>query len=123
MLLHIRQKCLVLLLVCCGQASPALGQAAFNSDDVKKGRYLAFLVCANCHVVAPDQPNEPILRQPAPSFASIAQRPSITREWLENFIATTHQGFDNSNGMPNPRLLDNQVRQVATYLLSLRKQP
>lgn len=121
MLLSFRCELFLLLLVCCWQASSALGQTELNSDDVKKGRYLALLVCANCHVAAPDQPNEPILRQPAPSFESIAQRPSTTRQSLENFIATTHQGLDNPQGMPNPRLLENQVKQVAAYLLSLKK--
>jgi mono/diheme cytochrome c family protein len=120
-LLDFRWKLLLLLLVCYWQASSALGQTGLNSDDVRKGHYLALLVCANCHVAAPDQPNEPILRQPAPSFESIAQRPSTTRQWLENFIATTHQGLDSPRGMPNPRLLDNQVKQVAAYLLSLKK--
>ena len=42
-------------------------------------------------------------------------------DWLENFITTTHRGLDNPSGMPNPSLLDYQVKQVTAYLLSLRK--
>jgi len=109
---------LVALLVA---AAPAWGQAADNSDSVQAGHKLAILVCANCHVAAPDQPNEPILRPPAASFASMAQRESVDEAWLANFLKTTHRGLDEPNGMPNPQLLDFQIKQIADYLLSLRK--
>ncbi len=99
------------------------GQGAINSDDVQAGHRLAIIVCANCHVAAPDQPNNPILRPPALSFASIAQRTSVTADWLQNYMKTTHRGLDNPNGMPNPELLDSQIKQVSAYLLSLRKSP
>ena len=89
--------------------------------DVQAGHKLAIVVCANCHVAAPDQPNDPILRPPAPSFASIAQRESVTADWLQNYMKTTHRGLDNPNGMPNPQLLDFQIRQVSAYLLSRHK--
>ena len=102
-------------------ASPALGQPAGNPDSVQAGHKLALLVCANCHVAAPDQPNKPILRPPAASFQSVAQRKSVDAAWLENFLKTTHRGLDEPNGMPNPQLLDFQVKQVTDYLLSLRK--
>jgi hypothetical protein len=36
-------------------------------------------------------------------------------------LALICEGLDNPRGMPNPELLDDQVQQVATYLLSLRK--
>ncbi len=99
------------------------GQGTVNSDDVLAGHRLAIIVCANCHVAASDQPNNPILRPPAPSFASIAQRKYVTAEWLQNYMKTTHRGLDNPNGMPNPELLASQVKQVSVYLLSLRKSP
>jgi len=109
---------LVALLVA---AAPACGQPAGNSESVQAGHKLAILVCANCHVAAPDQPIEPILRPPAASFASIAQRPSVDEAWLANFLKTTHRGLDEPNGMPNPQLLDVQIKQISDYLLSLRK--
>jgi cytochrome c1 len=90
---------------------------------VLNGRKLAVLICANCHVAARDQPYEPILRPPAPSFESIAQRKTINANWLHTFMTTTHRGLDNPNGMPNADLLDYQVKQVTAYLLSLRKNP
>ncbi len=98
-------------------------QEAVNSDDVQAGHHLAIIVCANCHVAASDQTSDPILRPPAPSFASIAQHKSVTEDWLQNYLKTTHRSLDNPNGMPNPQLLDFQMKQVSAYLLSLRKSP
>ncbi len=97
------------------------GQQGAGADDLRKGRELAIVVCANCHVAARDQPFKPLLRPPAPSFEAIAQRKGVTAEWVQTFLTTTHKGLDNPRGMPNPELLDDQVKQVAAYLLSLRK--
>ena len=99
----------------------AWGQDASSADNVRKGHRLAIMVCAFCHVAASDQARMPILNPPAPSFESIAQRTDISAEWLEQFISTTHRGLDNPSGMPNPSLLDYQVKEVTAYLLSLRK--
>jgi hypothetical protein len=99
----------------------ASGQETTSADDLRKGHQLAIMVCAFCHVAAPDQARMPILNPPAPSFESIAQRTDISAEWLEKFISTTHRGLDNPSGMPNPSLLDYQVKEVTVYLLSLRK--
>ena len=82
---------------------------------------LAITVCSNCHVAARDQPYAPILQEPAPSFESIAQRKGMTAAWVEHFLVTRHRGIDNPNGMPNPQLLDFQIKQVAAYLMSLSK--
>ncbi len=102
-------------------ACPAWGQEAQTTENLRKGHQLATMVCAYCHVAAPDQPYPPILTPPAPSFESIAQRKDVDAERLEKFLTTTHRGLDNPNGMPNPSLLDYQVKQVVAYLLSLRK--
>ncbi len=72
----------------------ASGQEATSTDDVRKGHRLAIMVCAFCHVAAPDQAHMPILNPPAPSFDSTAQRTDISAEWLEKFITTTHRGLD-----------------------------
>jgi mono/diheme cytochrome c family protein len=108
---------LLFLVTCC----PAWAQQGNATDDVRKGHHLATLVCAICHVAAADQPYEPVLRPPAPSFASIAQRNDLDAAKLQKFIATTHRGLDEPNGMPNPELLDSQVKEVVAYLLSLRQ--
>jgi mono/diheme cytochrome c family protein len=99
----------------------AWGQAVDTTDDVRKGRHLAILLCAGCHVVAPEQPHAPTLEPPAPSFAAIAMRSGTTFDSLRHFLITTHQGIDNPKGMPNPDLADFQIKQIGAYLLSLRK--
>ena len=96
-------------------------QASSVSDDVLKGHHLAALLCSNCHVAGPDQLIEPILRPPAPSFESIAQRSTTSSDTIRAFLTTTHRNISNPAGMPNPELLDFQIRQVEAYLLSLRK--
>jgi mono/diheme cytochrome c family protein len=104
-------------------SSPGSGQQGGSAGYVRKGRELAILVCANCHAAASSQPFEPILQPPAPSFESIARRKDIDADWVQSFLATTHRGLDNPNGMPNPRLLDSQIKQMAAYLLSPRENP
>lgn len=101
--------------------APARAQQAGGvSDDLKKGHYLAVVMCSNCHVISPDQSIEPTLQPPAPSFESIAQRSSTSSAALGAFLATTHRNIGNSAGMPNPELIDFQMRQVEAYVLSLR---
>lgn len=90
------------------------------SDDVQNGHHLAVLMCSNCHVISPYQSIEPILRPPAPSFESIAQRSTTSADTIRTFLTTTHRNLGNAAGMPNPELLDFQTRQVEAYLLSLR---
>jgi cytochrome c1 len=63
----------------------------------------------------------PILNPPASPFASIVQRKDFTADWLRNFLTTTHRGLDEPNGMPNPYLVDYQIKQVIAYMMSLRK--
>jgi cytochrome c1 len=101
------------------------GGAAYaqEADEVEQGHHLATLICSPCHIAASDQPFEPILRPPAPSFESIAQRNLTTKESVQKFLDTTHKDIGNPKGMPNPQLLDYQVKQVAAYLVSLRKRP
>jgi cytochrome c1 len=99
----------------------AWGQQGSTADDVRKGHYLAVMICSTCHVAAPDQPHMPILQPPAPSLESIAQRKDLNGDSLENFMNTTHRGLDSPKGMPNPDLADYQVKQVVAYILSLRK--
>jgi mono/diheme cytochrome c family protein len=92
-----------------------------GDDDVQNGHRLANLICSNCHVASSDQPFRPILQPSAPSFDSIAQRSTVDSEFISTFLTTTHRDISSPNGMPNPQLLDYQVKQIAAYLLSLRK--
>jgi hypothetical protein len=90
-----------------------------NPEDVKKGHFLAIMICSICHLAAPDQPAQPIMKPPAPSFASIVQHKTFDAESLTHFLTTTHRGLDNPQGMSNPNLMDYQLRQIVSYFLSL----
>lgn len=109
------------VVACATLAAAQSPQATNFSDDVENGHHLAALICSNCHVAGPDQLVDPILRPPAPSFESIARRSTTSSDTIRTFLATTHRDISNPAGMPNPELLDFQVRQVTAYLLSLRK--
>jgi len=111
----------VAVAIAAGSAWTALAQQAPTTDDVQEGHKLAVIVCSNCHIAASDQPIAPILRPPAPSFESIAQRSNTTTDSVQAFLASTHRSISNPVGMPNPMLLDYQIKQAAAYLLSLRK--
>jgi len=100
---------------------PLWAEDSSSSDNVRAGHRLAILVCGNCHVAAADQPNEPILRAPAPALKMIAQRKDISAAWIKSYLQTTHKGLDNPRGMPNPDLIDSQLEQITAYILSLRQ--
>lgn len=110
----------VAISACSALGSARAQQAA--SDDIRNGHYLAVLMCSTCHVIGPDQSIEPVLRPPAPSFESLAQRNTTNAEQIRSFLATTHRGISNPAGMPNPELTDFQMKQVEAYLLGLPKQ-
>ena len=81
----------------------AAGQETTSADDIRTGHRVAIIVCAFCHVAAPDQARIPILNPPAPSFESIAQRTSISAEWLENCGTQRARGNCLIYARSNPR--------------------
>lgn len=103
-------------------ARPVLAQEVLNADDVQKGRRFAELVCSYCHVTTPGQKMLPIRQPPAKSFETIANQQSFSAEWLRNFLSTTHRDIDNPSGMPNPRLMDFEIKELTAYFMNLRKQ-
>lgn len=103
-----------------GPAWPQTDQTS-NADDVAKGHFIAITICAICHLAAPDQPYEPLMNPPAPSFASIVGRRKYDAKTLTVFLHTTHRGLDYPKGMPSSDLMDYQIRQVVAYFLSLYK--
>jgi mono/diheme cytochrome c family protein len=117
----IAPACLVSFLVSGFVLGVPSGPASAQEDQVARGHGLATLICSACHVAAPDQNFEPILRPPAPPFASIAQRNNVTADFLRTFLTTTHRDISSPNGMPNPQLLDYQIEDISAYILSLRK--
>ena len=102
-------------------ARPASAQMVNSSDTARRGHDLATVACSNCHQVAIDQHGAPLLAPPAASFHSIAQRPDINANVLEHFINSTRRNADHPTGMPNPYLMEYQVQQIVTYILSWRK--
>lgn len=112
----------VSVLIATGSAT--LAKAEDSSDAIAAGRQLALQVCSVCHVVAPNQEFAPGLQQATPSFEDIANRPDMSAQFLRKFITTTH--WDEKTipmTMPNPMLSDEQITQVSSYILSLRKRP
>jgi mono/diheme cytochrome c family protein len=116
-----RVLCFAFLAIGAFSAPATAQQAGSAADDLQNGRYLADVICSICHVTGPDQSVEPVLRPPASSFETIAQRSTTSADSIRTFLATTHRDISNPAGMPNPELLDFQIRQVETYLLSLRE--
>ena len=103
-------------------AGSVLAQQTSVPDDVQEGKRLAVLICANCHIVARDQPFQPILQPPATSFETIAQRRTTNADSIQKYLTSTHRDISNPKGMPNSQLQDYQIGPLTAYLLSLRKQ-
>jgi len=91
--------------------------SALNSEDGQKGYNLAVRVCGVCHLLAPDQPTQRLLAPPAPAFASIVRQRTFDEDPAEHFLTTTHRGLDNPKGMPNPELVDYQIKEIVAYFL------
>lgn len=119
---NLAMRSVAILMVAFALALCAASAEELNAaNDLQLGRKVAMMVCANCHVVAADQPSRPLLVPPARSFESIAQDERFTVESVEKFLTTTHRGLDRPRGMPNPELIEPHLKAVAAYLLSLRK--
>lgn len=115
-----------LLIGAAALAMAACLTANVSAEDanVVAGRELAVEVCSVCHVVAPNQEFAPRLGQVTPSFMEIANNPNTSADSLRKFITTTH--WDERTipiTMPNPMLYGDQIPQVISYILSLRKRP
>lgn len=96
----------------------ALAQQSATAEDLRKGHRLAAELCSICHLATPDQVASPMLDPPAPPFGRILAREHLSAEWLTHFLQTTHRGLDRPDGMPNPELMDFQIKQVVAYLMS-----
>ena len=117
----IRISYLTLLLGLCALSVSALSADKGSGRAVERGHQIALHVCTACHVVEATQEYPVLLDPPAPPFTDIANRADLTRASLRHFIVTTH--WDEKAlplTMPNPELLDFQVTDVVTYILSLR---
>ncbi len=100
----------------------ALAQGPVASGGVERGRAIANNICWACHVVGPDQEFSPILREPGPEFRAIAKKPGVSVQSLMDFLRSTHGLEGKPYRMPNPRLTDEMITEVARYIMSLRNQ-
>ncbi len=71
-------------------------------------------------MTGPDQEFSPILKEPGPDFREIAKRPDTTTESLTAFLHTAHRTEDKPYTMPNPRLNDEMIDAVVSYIMSLK---
>jgi mono/diheme cytochrome c family protein len=86
-----------------------LGEA---KADARRGRVLAEQWCSQCHAVAP---NEATGDPAAPDFPDIAQESSATAYALRVFLRTPHAT------MPNFILARDDIEDIISYILSLRR--
>lgn len=104
-----------------GEAVAGSGSSAGEpvGPDLLTGKALATLLCAVCHVVASDQPTEPLRQPAAPDFRQIANRPGTTEASLRDILARPHGP---SEQMPEQGLVGSQVTVLVGYIMSLRAQ-
>lgn len=93
-----------------------------NSAMLARGAAVAENQCSACHVVAQNQENPPLLRNPAPSFEEIANRSGSSEKQLRHFVSGTHWDLKTlPMTMPNPELSPKDTTAVVRYIMSLRK--
>lgn len=103
-------KCLVMTaFAALAFACPA---AAQDTADPASGATLARTWCSDCHVVDAQQAHG---NDAVPTFMAIAAMPSTTSMSLHAFLMTPH------GRMPDLKLSNTQIDDVAAYILTLRK--
>jgi mono/diheme cytochrome c family protein len=85
---------------------------AQEGGDVRSGRMLAQMTCAECHAIGKGQ-----LRSrngQAPTFAALASTPGMNAMNIRVALRTAHRE------MPNLALKSEEIEDVAAYILSLK---
>jgi mono/diheme cytochrome c family protein len=101
--------------------APVARAAGISNAQVRRGERLAQDQCSACHIVAQNQEYPPLLRDPAPSFQSIANRTDTTDKSLRHFVMTTHWDLKTVPiTMPNQDLSKTDASAVIQYILSLK---
>jgi mono/diheme cytochrome c family protein len=85
---------------------------AQNISEQLKGAAFARQVCAECHAIQAGQPRP--LNGQAPTFETVAKTPGMTAIALTAILRTSHRT------MPNIILADDDLRNVITYIMSLK---
>jgi mono/diheme cytochrome c family protein len=105
---------------CALSSGPLYADGPPADPAVARGESIARNVCSACHIVASDQQPRHLPAE-APSFSAIANRPETNEKALRRFIATTHWDMKSMPlTMPSPMLTNEQIRDVARYILTLR---
>jgi mono/diheme cytochrome c family protein len=89
----------------------ALGQPGIS--DPGHGRELADSLCSSCHEIEPG--SKETLKIDVPTFLSIANRPDQTAERLAGVIILSPH-----SEMPKAALTTREMRDIISYLMSLR---
>ncbi len=98
------------MLFAAGLATLAIAAHPARADEAEQGRAIAERWCAECHVIAEDQPQG---GDSAPAFPALAQDPARDDAWLRGWIANPHPP------MPDPGLSRAQIDAVVAYLRTL----
>ena len=85
---------------------------AQTAGDVAKGHEFVQQICSECHTVEKGQRRSP--NGEAPNFETIAKTPGMTTIALTAVLRTPHRN------MPNIIIADEDLRNVAAYVLSLQ---
>ncbi len=80
--------------------------------DAAKGRAFAQQICSECHNIEKGQRPSP--NGLAPNFETVAKTPGLTAIALTAALRTSHRT------MPNIIILDDDLRNVVAYVLSLQ---
>lgn len=91
------------------------GPHAQELGDARAGLSVAREACTSCHAVLAGETNSP--NRQAPSFEQIAQVPGMTVTALTVVLQTSHAT------MPNIMLEPHELRDLSTYIISLKNRP
>lgn len=108
------QRCLLILAGSAALLLASWGPSA-ASEDVERGRAMAERLCAPCHM-NPGQ-GEKAGASGVPSFQAVAKRPTQTQEGVEAWLRSVPRM------MPNHHLTHEEVRVLASFVMSLRDKP
>jgi cytochrome c len=82
--------------------------------DAKTGHKIAEKLCSGCHIVGTEAESATV-KADVPSFTAIANKPDQTTEKIAGRIVIPHPP------MPSIQLTREEIGDVATYIMTLRK--
>jgi mono/diheme cytochrome c family protein len=88
--------------------------AAAERDEVAKGRQLAYALCAQCHLNEGQGEKEGPMG--VPGFVAVANRPKQTFGGIVRWLKAVPPM------MPDHRLTQDEMDQLAAFIMSLRKE-